>query len=78
MVTDLDRGHGAAIRRAYTRLPGSARNPVSNADWYDPVLNPKIQSVCGHYSTVVLSTKPYTPCNTGKIEKGIDRILTPC
>jgi len=29
MVTYLDRGHGAAIRRVRTRLPGGDRNPVS-------------------------------------------------
>jgi len=29
MVTYLDRGHGAAIRRARTRLPGGSQNPVA-------------------------------------------------
>lgn len=29
LVTYLDRGHGAAIRRARTRLPGGATNPVA-------------------------------------------------
>lgn len=29
MMTYLDRGHGAAIRRARTRLPGGGRNPVA-------------------------------------------------
>jgi hypothetical protein len=29
VVTYLDRGHGAAIRRARTRLPGGGRNPVA-------------------------------------------------
>lgn len=29
LVTYLDRGHGAAIRRARTRLPGGAKNPVA-------------------------------------------------
>jgi len=29
VVTYLDRGHGAAIRRARTRLPGGAENPVA-------------------------------------------------
>ena len=29
LVTYLDRGHGAAIRRARTRLPGGGRNPVA-------------------------------------------------
>lgn len=29
VITYLDRGHGAAIRRARTRLPGSGKNPVA-------------------------------------------------
>lgn len=29
LMTYLDRGHGAAIRRARTRLPGGAKNPVA-------------------------------------------------
>jgi len=29
MITYLDRGHGAAIRRARTRLPGGKKNPVA-------------------------------------------------
>jgi hypothetical protein len=29
LVTYLDRGHGAAIRRARTRLPGGGKNPVA-------------------------------------------------
>lgn len=28
LLTYLDRGHGAAIRRVHTRLPGGSRNPV--------------------------------------------------
>jgi len=44
---------------------------VKNADWYDPDINPKIQSFCEHYGTVILPTKPYTPRHKGKIERGI-------
>lgn len=44
---------------------------VKNADWYDPDLNPKIQSFAEHYGTVILPTKPYTPRHKGKIESGI-------
>ena len=47
---------------------------VSRADWYDPDLNPKIQSFCDHYGTVILPTKPYTPRHKGKIERGIDYV----
>ena len=44
---------------------------VTTADWYDPELNPKIESFCQHYGTVILPTKPYTPRHKGKIENGI-------
>jgi len=45
---------------------------VQQADWYDPELNPKIQTFCEHYGTVVLPTKPYTPRHKGKIERGVE------
>ena len=44
---------------------------VSQADWYDPELNPKIEAFCRHYGTVILPTKPYTPRHKGKVERGI-------
>ncbi len=44
---------------------------VTKADWYDPELNPKVESFCLHYRTAVLPTKPYTPRHKGKIESGI-------
>ena len=34
---------------------------VSEADWYDPELNPKIADFARHYGTVILPTKSYTP-----------------
>jgi len=57
-----------------TLIIDNLRAAVSNADWYDPVLNPKIQSFCGHYGTIILPTKPYTPRHKGKIEKGIEYV----
>lgn len=47
------------------------RAAVSNADWYDPDLNPKILAFAEHYGTVILPTKSYTPRHKGKIESGI-------
>ena len=44
---------------------------VKHPDWYDPELNPKVQSFCEHYGTVILPTKPYTPRHKGKVERGI-------
>lgn len=47
---------------------------VTKADWFDPELNPKIQSFCRHYGTVILPTKPRTPRHKGKVERGIDYV----
>ena len=44
---------------------------VTNADWFDPDLNPKVVEFARHYGTVVLPTKPYTPRHKGKIEGGV-------
>jgi len=44
---------------------------VTHPDWYDPQLNPRLQSFAEHYGTVVLPAKPYTPRHKGKIERGI-------
>ena len=47
---------------------------VTKADWFDPELNPKIQSFCRHYGTVILPTRPRTPRHKGKTERGIDYV----
>ena len=44
---------------------------VTNADWFDPDLNPKVVEFARHYGIVILPTKPYTPRHKGKIEGGI-------
>jgi len=54
-----------------TTVIDNLRAAVSRADWYDPDLNPKVQSFCRHYGTVILPTKPYTPRHKGKVERGI-------
>ncbi|MGD0112617.1 MAG: hypothetical protein ABSD48_12210, partial [Armatimonadota bacterium] len=36
------------------------RAAVSQADWYDPELNPKLEQFSRHYGTVILPTKPGT------------------
>jgi len=50
------------------------RAAVKKADWYDPELNPKIQSFCEHYGTVILPAKPYMPRHKGKAESGINYV----
>ena len=47
---------------------------VSQADWFDPELNPKILAFCEHYGTVILPTRPYTPRHKGKVERGVDYV----
>ena len=47
------------------------RAAVARADWYDPELNPKVQSFARHYGTVILPTRPYTPRHKGKIERQV-------
>jgi len=44
---------------------------VTNADWFDPDINPKVVEFARHYGIVILPTKPYTPRHKGKIEGGI-------
>ncbi|MEM7260669.1 MAG: hypothetical protein AAF488_01670 [Planctomycetota bacterium] len=40
------------------------------ADWYDPQLNPKLESFARHYGFAILPTKPYPPRHKGKVEQG--------
>lgn len=47
---------------------------VQQVDWYDPILNPKVEVFCRHYGTVLLPTKPRTPRHKGKVERGIDYV----
>jgi len=47
---------------------------VSKADWYDPQLNPKVESFCKHYGCVILPSRPYMPRHKGKVEAGVDYV----
>ena len=44
---------------------------VLEADWFDPVLNPKLADFARHYGTVILPTQPARPEHKGKIEAGV-------
>ena len=57
-----------------TLVPDNLKAAVLKADWYDPELNPKLQSFCEHYGTVLLPTKPRTPWHKGKVERGVDYV----
>jgi len=50
------------------------RAAVKQVDWFEPELNPKVQSFAEHYGTVFLPTRPYTPRHKGKVERGIDYV----
>jgi transposase len=49
----------------------NAKAVVSQADWYDPELNPKIVEFCRHYNFTLLPTRPRTPRHKGKVERGV-------
>ena len=49
----------------------NAKAIVKHPDWYDPELNPRVQSFCEHYGTVILPVKPRTPRHKGKVERGV-------
>ncbi len=54
-----------------TLVIDNLRAAVTQADWYDPDINPKLEEFCNHYGTAILPTRPYTPRHKGKIERGI-------
>ncbi|HTU25054.1 MAG TPA: IS21 family transposase [Pirellulales bacterium] len=54
-----------------TLVIDNLRAAVSQADWYEPELNPKLQSFAAHYGVAILPTRPRTPRHKGKVERGI-------
>lgn len=58
----------------HTVVIDNLRAAVTQADWFDPELNPKLSAFAEHYQTVILPTKPYTPRHKGKIESGINYV----
>ncbi len=54
-----------------TLVLDNLRAAVTKADWFDPELNPKVQSFCAHYGITALPTKPRMPRHKGKTERGI-------
>ena len=47
---------------------------VTKADWFDPELNPKVQSFAAHYGMAFLPTRPRMPRHKGKVERGVDYV----
>ncbi|XZE43827.1 IS21 family transposase [Pirellulaceae bacterium SH467] len=70
------------LENAFWRLGGvpktvvfdNAKCAVLKADWYDPVLHPKILEFCKHYDFAFLPTRPATPRHKGKVERGVDYV----
>lgn len=54
-----------------TLVLDNLRAAVTKADWFDPEINPKVQSFCQHYGIVPLPTKPRMPRHKGKVERGV-------
>ena len=54
-----------------TLVIDNLRAAVKKADWYEPELNPKMESFCEHYGVVILPAKPYMPRHKGKVESGV-------
>jgi transposase len=57
-----------------TLVIDNLRAAVTQPDWYDPELHPKISAFAQHYGTTVWPTKSYTPRHKGKIESGINYV----
>ena len=57
-----------------TLVVDNLKAAVTQADWFDPELNPKVEAFCRHYGTVMLPTRPRMPRHKGKIERGIDYV----
>jgi len=62
--------------RYFGGVPGrvvidNLRAAVTNADWFDPELNPKIADFARHYGTAILPAKPGIPRHKGKVERAV-------
>jgi transposase len=57
-----------------TLVPDNLKAAVIQADYYDPLINPKFHSFCQHYGMAVLPTKPRMPRHKGKVENGINYV----
>lgn len=44
---------------------------VKHPDWYDPELNPRLESFARHYGVVIMPVKVGTPRHKGKVERGV-------
>lgn len=54
-----------------TLVTDNLKAAVTQADWYDPVLNPKVEEFCRHYGTTLVPTRPRMPRHKGKVERAV-------
>jgi len=52
-----------------TVVTDNLKAAVEKADWYDPTLNPKLESFAEHYKFALLPCRPRTPRHKGKVER---------
>jgi len=57
-----------------TLVIDNLRAAVKKVDWFEPELNPKVESFCEYYGVVILPTRPRLPRHKGKVEKGVDYV----
>jgi len=55
----------------HTLCIDNLRAAVARADWYEPELNPKLESFCRHYQTVILPCQVRKPEQKGKVESSV-------
>ena len=54
-----------------TLVIDNLRAAVTQADWYEPDIVPKVEAFCRHYGTVILPSRPYMPRHKGKVESSV-------
>jgi transposase len=62
-------GHFGGVPQ--TLVIDNLKAAVTQADWYDPELNPKLRAFAVHYGVAILPTRPRMPRHKGKIERGV-------
>jgi len=55
----------------HTLCIDNLRAAVKKADWYEPELNPKLESFCRHYGTLIMPCRVRKPEHKGKVENSV-------
>jgi len=54
-----------------TLVPDNLKAAVTQPDWFDPEIHPKLRAFAAHYGVAILPTRPATPRHKGKVESGV-------